>query len=204
MCDIILQYCIVLSCIVMSCTAQTPFLITSYPSFSHPFKFNWNKTRVKLFTSYSYFFLLGMRWYKGQSVPFMNVFNPDSQVLILNFHLFKRNIIYFDTSQSSIFIISQFSQNLFFNLHKNQITSENLFIFSPLLIFFNVDAPTGPRTYAFQTYANNTWRHQNVKEIKNRMTEGRKKGKNEDINNWNEWEKDLNKELLSHSFILLM
>jgi hypothetical protein len=22
----------------------------------------------------------GMRWYKGQSVPFMNVFNPDSQV----------------------------------------------------------------------------------------------------------------------------
>ena len=23
---------------------------------------------------------LGMRWYKGQSVPFMNVFNPDSQV----------------------------------------------------------------------------------------------------------------------------
>ena len=32
--------------------------------------------------------LLGMRWYKGQSVPFMNVFNPDSQVWhILNINL---------------------------------------------------------------------------------------------------------------------
>jgi hypothetical protein len=25
----------------------------------------------------------GMRWYKGQSVPFMSVFNPDSQVRAL-------------------------------------------------------------------------------------------------------------------------
>ena len=50
-------------------------------------------------------FFLGMRWYKGQSVPFMNVFNPDSQVRIIT-----RVGIW---SLNSFFLLSSFHLQIF-------------------------------------------------------------------------------------------
>ena len=35
---------------------------------------------------------LGMRWYKGQSVPFMNVFNPDSSLHQVSLLPFLKNL----------------------------------------------------------------------------------------------------------------
>lgn len=75
------------------CGRTIPGLVTSFDPFllTLPLRGAW--VRHSLFTTIAlinlnvHFISLslppltsGMRWYKGQSVPFMNVFNPDSQV----------------------------------------------------------------------------------------------------------------------------